>query len=1488
MKIENSRFESLQGHEDMRELFFEGIPDLFFIIGYDGVVQDFYARNMEDLYLKPEMFLNRKVDDCLPHEAVEAFYINLRILQEKGALVNFEYMMSIGGEDRYFDCRMWKTKAGEACILIVRDITDQYISKKELEESENRLARESSILAERLKERECSQAIYMLTADEKKSLEEIGESVVGIIPGGMQSPDRTDVMLELPGIVRKSPGYEEQKKCIYAEKETETGDFVRLFINYRKKGAEENAPVFSGKIILKDGEDEFLLEERALAMSIVERIVDVINLRRAQELLYQQRELKETFYDMTSNSVCMIELETGKIIDFNEAAYKNLGYAAEEFVQMSILGIMEKKDWELLLREPEMVPFISVHRRKDGELRDVSILKKLVKKNGGHYVFHVWEDITEERIREQEQKALMKKFYTYNELIRKISVMKSVVDGEVDRFPREITELIGNALEIDRVSYWEFEDDGKIVVCRNVYTYKDQINAKGQSVFREIISDFFDAMYAHNYVYVNVDSMDFETKNFREVYMKPLGIVSLMAYGVTFNGKMIGFISFAEKTLKYNPKTEEIVFCGLVADQVSLAYLNGERLRITEALTKSEKILNRAQLVAGIGHWYYDMKSEEFSWSEEAGVIFGNVKEDPKVLEEFMEYIAEYDRDRMIEAFHQVKRGRSFSLEHRVFVGKEERWVREHADVMMDEKGQPVACLGIVQDITEKRANEKELNLYRESLEAMVMTRTEQLEDAKHAAETANMAKSTFLSNMSHEIRTPMNAIFGYAQLIKKDPLTMRQLDQLRKLMISADHLLHIINDILDISKIEAGKLTTENYVFEPVRIIDEVCKIIADKVEEKKLSLAVDMGQIPSVVMGDGHHLSQILLNILGNAVKFTNEGEISIKVFVAAEREDSDVLRFEVRDTGIGMSGEQIDKLFKEFVQADVSTTRLYGGTGLGLAISERLTYLMGGKIGVESELGKGSMFYVEIPFGKVQESQKITISVDTLEGIHVLVVDDQEFDRNSLVAMLKKMGMIVDSVSSGREAVKAVKNKMKIQMPYEFLFLDFKMPDMDGMETANLIRKLCGEELPNIILFTAYGKEIPEVELKQMGIVSIMEKPITSSALMDTLVELVQKKEEDITELMGSVKEELEKRRGGKILLAEDNVINQEVISQLLETAGMIIEVAENGRRAVEMFREGNYDLIFMDIQMPVMDGLEATRAIRSQNGGEKIPILALTANAFEEDRRKCLDAGMNDHLVKPVDMEVLFASLVKWIPEKSLKRGHIITIPEQLEQEEIREETVKPEQEIALEKFSGIEGFNAFYLYGNLNRNGMTFLKILNQFVEFHGEDAKEIRQLLEADQIEDARRVAHTLKGTAGTLGVGQIQEKAADVETMIKVGMGKRDIDNKIRELDEELCQFVNRLKMVLQEEHGKEGVDECIVKEDNLQEVLLHMYELLSINDTSVNDLFEFSRHSLFALLGKEADLLDRQIQNFNYEDAMMTLRNILKNYDIEGILKK
>ena len=531
---------------------------------------------------------------------------------------------------------------------------------------------------------------------------------------------------------------------------------------------------------------------------------------------------------------------------------------------------------------------------------------------------------------------------------------------------------------------------------------------------------------------------------------------------------------------------------------------------------------------------------------------------------------------------------------------------------------------------------------------------TIELKKARDVAEDSTRAKSEFLANMSHEIRTPMNAILGLIHLVLQTEMTEVQREYLQKTEGAAQTLLRIINDILDFSKIEAGKMEMETEKFHLADVLQNVVDMVSTRAHEKGLEFLVSVPpDTPAGLVGDQIRLAQVLSNLVSNAVKFTAEGQVALKVETVRESPTEATLRFLVEDTGIGLTTKQTANLFAAFTQADASTTRRFGGTGLGLAISKRLVEMMGGSIWCESEHGKGSTFGFTATFGLHSSGKRYVSKRKDFSGLSALAVDDNVIALEILSDFLKTLGFTVSTATTGAEAVSILSEATQKGQTFDLVFLDWKMPDMDGVETSNRIHDIIpAAQLPVIIMATAYNRDDVLGLARQSGIRNVMTKPLSPSTMLNVLVDIFGRGLPDKNSKLKKAHELAAVREfaGAKVLLAEDNEVNQLVASRILKNAGLVVEIAGNGREAIEMLQKKKYDLVLMDIQMPEMDGITATKKIREMPQFKNLPILAMTAHAMSGDRELSLKAGMNDHINKPINLQELFSSLAKWLRRK----------------------------------------------------------------------------------------------------------------------------------------------------------------------------------------------------------------------------------------------
>jgi two-component system sensor histidine kinase/response regulator len=697
---------------------------------------------------------------------------------------------------------------------------------------------------------------------------------------------------------------------------------------------------------------------------------------------------------------------------------------------------------------------------------------------------------------------------------------------------------------------------------------------------------------------------------------------------------------------------------------------------------------------------------------------------------------------------------------------------------LWDENGEPQGVLGISRNITERKRNEEEIR------------------HAKELAEEAARMKSDFLANMSHEIRTPMNAIIGLSHLVLKTDLSARQRDYIQKVQSSGQHLLGIINDILDFSKVEAGKLDLENTDFELEKLLDNTSSLISEKCHAKGLELVFEVApDVPPTLVGDSLRLGQILLNYANNAVKFTEKGEVVISVRASERTERDALLHFRVRDTGIGLTGEQIARLFKSFSQADTSTTRKFGGTGLGLAICKKLAELMGGEVGVESEPGKGSTFWFTARVGVGQARKRELVPNPDLRGRRALVVDDNDQARLVIVDMLESMTFTTTQSACGSDAIEEVRIAAEQGRPYDIVYLDWRMPGMDGLETARHIKSLGLASPPMLLMVTAFGREEMLKEASRMGIENVLVKPVSPSILFDTTMGVLGGRRDPAAPdaRPGAVDVRLQAIRGRRILLVEDNDINQQVARELLEDAGLVVDVADNGEVALAMVDRQPYDLVFMDMQMPVMDGVTATQALRRMERFQHLPVVAMTANAMEADRQKCLAAGMNDFLVKPIDPEDMWSILMRWVrPQAAPAAGATPPAPVSA----VAPMAAAPRGPAAAGELpQGIDGLDTALGLSRMAGKKPLYLAMLRRYASGQGPAGRQIREALDQGDAETALRVAHTLKGVSGNVGATRIQELAGAVEHALAEGQPADEVRMRLVELEVPLGTLVAALQ---------------------------------------------------------------------------------------------
>ena len=634
-----------------------------------------------------------------------------------------------------------------------------------------------------------------------------------------------------------------------------------------------------------------------------------------------------------------------------------------------------------------------------------------------------------------------------------------------------------------------------------------------------------------------------------------------------------------------------------------------------------------------------------------------------------------------------------------------------------------------------------------------LMAAEAELRLASEAAATANRAKSAFLANMSHEIRTPMNAIIGLTHLMARDTRDSLQRERLAKVDTAAKHLLQIINDILDLSKIEAGKMTLEMAEFSLDSLLSRTFDLVSERAREKGLELVLDTDHLPKRMRGDATRLLQVLVNLLTNAVKFTAQGWVRVRGELLRQERTRLQVRFEVQDTGEGISREAQQHLFTAFEQADNTITRRHGGTGLGLALTRHMVSLMNGEVGVQSTVGCGSTFWFTAWLERANEAGEQAAPLP-IEGLRALVVDDLREALASIGDRLTIMGLQVHTASSSAEALRQVETAMKAGTPYDLLLIDWRMPVMDGIDTYRQIQQVLQQGMPPAILVSAFDEPAMWQQARSVGFDAVLVKPITPSALHDTLMRVFRRQatlEPAVASQAGAAEATLRLRHAGqRVLVAEDNPINQEVAEELLRSAGLVVDVADDGERAVELVRCRTYDAVLMDMQMPGMDGMAAARAIR-QLVGSGLPIIAMTANAFIDDRAACLEAGMNDHIAKPVDPADMYRTLLRWLPVRSQAGLSPMPAPAPL----------SPQRAALRDQALMQAGIDLERAMQSVNGQRPLLDRLLARFATTYAAGANDLVLAARSGELDICRQCCHSLQGACTAIGAEAL---ARDVE----------------------------------------------------------------------------------------------------------------------------
>ena len=912
--------------------------------------------------------------------------------------------------------------------------------------------------------------------------------------------------------------------------------------------------------------------------------------------------------------------------------------------------------------------------------------------------------------------------------------------------------------------------------------------------------------------------------------------------------------------------------------------MSGTRLDVNKAkeAERRTKALNERMSIAadsaGIGVWEFNFQTGKLMWDDWMFRIYGvDYSSFRGELSDWSNTLHPDDVDRMAASMESAVEGNlKFDAEFRIIQpnSKELRYIKASAIIKKDEQGKPTTMVGVNFDITDSKLAENKLV------------------SAKELAEEAVMMKSEFLASMSHEIRTPMNGVMGMLGLLQRDNLTPDQAHKASIAQSSAKSLLTLINDILDFSKIEAGKLDLELIDFDLRSLLGEFAESMAQRAQEKGIELILDVSEIEqSRVRGDSGRLRQVLNNLVGNAIKFTDWGEVVIRASLTSQNENKLRFNCSVKDTGIGIPQEKLPILFDSFTQVDASTTRQYGGTGLGLAISKQLCQLMSGDIQVQSKVHEGSEFRFSIELEASDFSEKIVPVVD-IKGVPILVVDDNETNRTVLTQQLKIWGATVYEAVDGESTLQFLQDEASPEI--KVVFLDMQMPGISGGEVGEAIRKQTQFDSLKLIIMTSISTQGGAKHFADMGFDAYFPKPATTSDLFDALSIVLADGKKDsrnkdiiTSELLKTMSREsdntnealLSQLKDIRILLVEDNQINQEVALNILAEYGATADVAADGLEAIDSLKRAQtlspYQIVLMDCQMPVMDGYEATRQIRAGISGDElthIPIIAMTANAMKGDMEKCFDAGMSDYLSKPVDPELLLSKLLLWSNKVHIKKSNLDlpTIEQPVVEEVVSDDQVWDEAS-ALKRMVGKQSL---------------LLKLVHLFLDEMPARVEKLTSAIKSNNIEEVKQLAHTIKGVAGNLSAAQLQQSAADIELAAK--------NEDLAEANKVFGQFKQRYLLtveLLESRVAKEETPQVLeIKSVDVRSAKQQTMELIKkLEASDFIDLDEVTalEKNLPEINKTLIEGLYRQVELFEVDEALKSAQTImaeLEAFENEG----
>jgi two-component system, sensor histidine kinase and response regulator len=1135
----------------------------------------------------------------------------------------------------------------------------------------------------------------------------------------------------------------------------------------------------------------------------------------ASELLFG------SIFENAQIGISLFKIESQESVT-NRALQEMLGYSAEELSRIEqwdeIVAAEERASGaeryaELLQGKRETDEYEQHLIRRDGSMLIANEKFRLLRDAAGRpqYIVGLTEDITERRRAEEalaQRETLFRSIFEHAQI--GISIFE--IDAQTHLTNRTLQEMLGcSEEELRGLEQWN-EIVHPDVRISNAKRYTEIIEGRREA-------DEYENRYVRRDGRVVVGQGRFQL--LRDAAGKPQYLVAL---------------------------TEDIT----------------ERKRSEAAIQESEELFRSIFENAPVGIGLYNVAKSQYFTNRALHQILGCTHDDLSSVEKWDQVVHPDERASGAKRYAELIDGKkNHDAWEQRFIRSDGRLVIADGTfaVIRDAAGSPRYLLNMTKDITDRKQAEADLLA------------------AKEQAVAATMAKSEFLANMSHEIRTPMNAILGMTHLALKTDLTAKQRDYLTKAKVAAQALLGIINDILDFSKIEAGKLEVENTEFRLDKVLEDLSAVVSQKAHDKNLEFLISSPRgVPPSLIGDPLRLGQILINLVNNAVKFTERGEVVVKVVLEERTSDRVKVKVSVRDSGIGMTPAQSARLFQAFSQADSSTSRKYGGTGLGLSISKRLVEIMGGEIWVESTYGVGSSFFFTAWLGIGTAEPEQRRFVPDLSGIRALVVDDNPLACEILSEGLTAFALKVDSASSGEHAIREL-SAADTHDPYQVVLVDWQMPGgMDGLEVSRQIKHGGTlKHIPKVVMVTGFGREDIRTQAEDLGIDGFLLKPVSPSLLYDTIIDLFGSSESKGDRSRSTSDATSSQAANGiRVLLVEDNEVNQQVATELLESSGAIVRIANHGGEAVNILTHGDdpppFDIVFMDLQMPEMDGYTATKLIRARPHLDGLPIIAMTAHALVEERQNCLDAGMSDHVTKPIDPDALLATLLRWAKPRQAPTTTAVVTP------------VKIADEIVLPEIEGVD------LEAGLKRvvgNKRLYRDLLLQFAAKQADAPAEIAVAIGSGDLKLAERIAHTVKGVAGNLALGQVFAAAEKLEKAIRHGgeVGAALLEEFTLVLGRQVEAIRRAMKAIIPADASVErGHDDFDAEAASA--AIGHLRLLLERSEGDTGEAFAAVQKMLAGTVAKSRlDALNATISEFDFDAALVKLDEIAEGAKVQHV---